>query len=83
MTGFLPQDIMKMVKKKNISIDDLARMIQKGFLETAKKDEVNKRFDRVENRLERIEKLILADHKRRIERLETEVKELKELLAVK
>jgi hypothetical protein len=40
--------------KKKITIEDLARMVQKGFLETAKKDEVNKRFNGVENRLERI-----------------------------
>jgi hypothetical protein len=33
--------------------------------------------------LEKIEKLILADHKRRIEKLENEVKELKELLAAR
>ncbi len=71
------------MKKKNVTIDDLARMIQKGFLETAKKSEVNKRFDNVENRLERIEKLLIAEHRRRIEKLETDVKELKELLAVK
>ncbi|MBU4299083.1 hypothetical protein KJ636_03515 [Patescibacteria group bacterium] len=85
------------MKKKRITIEDLARMVQKGFLETAngfletaKKDEVNGRFDevsirfdKVEDRLERIEKLILADHKKRIEKLEFEVKELKELLAVK
>jgi len=37
-------------------------MVQKGFLEVAKKDEVNKRFDKVEDRLERIEKLLIADH---------------------
>jgi len=77
------QKISNGVKKKNITIDDLVRMVQKGFLETAKRDEVNKRFDKVEDRLERIEKLILPDHKRRIEKLEIEVKELKELLAVK
>lgn len=71
------------MKEKNITIDVLARMIQKGFLETAKKDEVNERFDKVEDRLENIEKLILANHKQRIEKLEDEVKELKELLAVK
>jgi len=69
--------------KKKITIEDLARMVQKGFDETAKRKEVNTRFDIIEDRLERIEKLILADHKRRIERLEAEVKELKELLAVK
>ena len=71
------------MKKKNITIGDLARMVQKGFLETAKKDEVNKRFDKMENRLERIEKLLIADHRRRIEKLEIAVKELKELLAVR
>lgn len=74
---------MKLMKEKNITIDKLARMIQKGFLETTKKDEVNKRFDKIENRLENIEKLILADHKQRIEELEEAVKELKELLSVK
>lgn len=37
----------------------------------------------VDDRLGRIEKLILADHKRRIERLEDQVKDLRDLLAVK
>ena len=78
------------MRRKNVTIDDLARMVKKGFDETAKMaevntrfDEVDERFDKVEIRLDRIEKLILADHKKRIERLEFEVKELKELLAVK
>ncbi len=48
------------MKKKNITIDDLARMIAKGFLETAKKREVDRRFDKVEDRLETIEKLLIA-----------------------
>ena len=74
---------MKAMTKKNITIDDLAGMIQKGFLETAKKDEVNERFDKVEDRLETIEKLFIADHRQRIEKLEIEVRELKDLLAVK
>ncbi|MFH1181293.1 MAG: hypothetical protein V1705_02810 [bacterium] len=70
------------MKSKNVTIDDLARMVKKGFDETAKKEEVNVRFDKVEERLDKIEKLILADHKRRIDKLEVEVRELKELLAV-
>ncbi|MCX6718542.1 MAG: hypothetical protein NTY81_03010 [Candidatus Staskawiczbacteria bacterium] len=68
--------------KKNITINDLAIMVQKGFEETSKKDEVNKRFDMVENRLYKIEKLIITDHKKRIEKLEMEVKELRELFAM-
>lgn len=71
------------MENKNLTIDDLAIMIQKGFLETAKKDEVDKHFDAVENHLEKIEKLLIAEHRRRIEKLEEDVKELKELLAVK
>lgn len=78
------------MKKKNITIDDLARMVQKGFVDTAKKTEmdfrfnqVDKRFDKVDDKLDRIEKLLIAEHRRRIEKLETDVKELKELLAVK
>jgi len=76
--------------RKKITIDDLAAMVQTGFKDTAKQsdmdagfDAVDKRFDAVDERLDRIEKLILVDHKRRIERLEGEMKDLKDLLAVK
>lgn len=65
------------MKKKNITIDDLARMVKRGF------DGVDQRFNKVDNTLERIEKLLIAEHRRRIERLETDVRELKELLAVR
>ncbi len=70
------------MEEKNVTTEDLARMIKKGFDETAKKDEVNQRFNKVEDRLEGIEKLLIADHRQRIERLEVDVKELRELLAV-
>lgn len=76
--------------KKHVTIDALAAMIQRGFSEVAKKhdvakrfDAIDKRFDAVEDRLERIEKLMLVDHKRRIERLEEQVKDLRDLLAIK
>jgi archaellum component FlaC len=45
--------------------------------------EIEKRFDAVDDRFDRIEKLILPDHKRRIERLEEQVKDLRDLLAIK
>ena len=70
--------------KKKITIDTLAVMINRGFEGVDKRfEDVDKRFDAVDARLDRIEKLILADHKRRIERLEVEMKDLKDLLAVK
>jgi len=75
--------------KKNITIDDLAVMVQKGFDGTAtKKDimdlrtEMNIRFQRVDERFDKIEKLILQDHNRRIEKLEDQLKEVKETLAM-
>ena len=61
---------------KDTTLEDLAGMMKRGF------DDVDKRFDVVDERLDRIEKLLLADHKRRIERLEEEVKELKNALAM-
>jgi len=70
-------------KKKNITIDDLALMIAKGFEETAKKvdlesleKEIDFQFGEVNERLDRIEKVLFWDYKRRIEKLEGEVKEL-------
>jgi len=51
--------------------DELARMIKEGF------DSVDLRFDKLHNQvieihdyLERIERVILTDHQRRIERIE-------------
>jgi hypothetical protein len=58
----------------NVTIEDLARMVAKGFEETAKAAEVSTRFDKVEERLDRIEKFLLEEHRRRIERLENEMK---------
>jgi len=84
-----------MKKDKKITIEDLARMVQKGFSETGGeingvkedvaevKNEMRRSFKAVDERFDKIEKLILADHKRRIERLEDEMKDLKNLLAVK
>lgn len=72
--------------KKNITIDDLAVMVQKGFNgianEMATKNEMNRHFNLVDERFDKIEKLILADYKKRIERLESSVRELKEALAI-
>ncbi|MDD5433095.1 MAG: hypothetical protein PHE77_00315 [Candidatus Pacebacteria bacterium] len=74
------------MKKKNITIDDLALMVQKGFTDItenmATKDETNKHFNSIEKRLDRVENLVLASHQKRIEKLEAEVKELREMFAM-
>jgi len=72
-----------MENEKSTTIDELARMIKKGFDDTAKKADVGLRFDKIENRLDRIEKLLIEDHQKRIEKLEDEMKELKAALALK
>lgn len=72
---------MKKTIKKGITLDSLAGMVQWGFVgmedkfkdaEIRDKDfriEVNERFDR-------LEKIIFHDHQERISRLETEVLKL-------
>ncbi|MGH9462290.1 MAG: hypothetical protein ACRD1X_13805 [Vicinamibacteria bacterium] len=72
-----------MKPKKQLTLEDLGAVIQRGFHETAKQVEVNRRFGLIEDRLDRIEKFVLADHRHRIERLEDELKDLKSLLAIK
>ncbi len=78
------------MNKKNVTIDELAVMIQKGFEKTSTKDQV----ENLELRIVRVEKdvaiikttmknLVAENYKKRIEKLEIEVKELKELLAFK
>lgn len=44
------------MKNKKITIDDLARMIQRGFEETAKKADVDKRFEQIDKRFEQVDK---------------------------
>ena len=63
------------MKKKNITINDLARMVQKGFDETAKQiDQTPKKKD-VDKRFEKIETTLIAV----VEDLNEARKERKEL----
>ena len=78
------------MKKKNITIDDLARMVQKGFNGTAKKEQVDNlekwaklRFDNVDRELKNIRKQLTGIvYRYEFEELETRVKDLESLLAV-
>ncbi len=87
--------------KKNITIDELAVMVKKGFDGVdvkfervdkrfdvmATKAEMNRRFDAVvtkaemNRRFDGLEDRVLASHQKRIEKLEAEVKELREMFA--
>lgn len=80
--------------KKKVTIETLAQMVSKGFSSVENKmatkadmdlqfKEVNKRLDRVEGRLDRVESLLTTDYKRRVERLEMDMKELKGLIGMK
>ena len=81
------KNINKMPKKtkktkKDVSLDDLAVMVQRGFLGVDKSfDSVDKKFDFLEaemnNRFDRLEKIIFHEYRGRIEKLEDEVKELR------
>ncbi|MEK9180041.1 MAG: hypothetical protein AAB897_01345 [Patescibacteria group bacterium] len=68
---------------KATTIGDLAQMVAKGFEEAAKagdvrelKEDMNKRFYEVNQRLGRIEKDILEDYGNRIEILESQIRSL-------
>lgn len=74
--------------KKRVTIEDLARITQKGFEGVDKKfegvdkkfEEINERFDTLEyemnKRFDQLEKIIFSEYKNRIERLEDQVEEL-------
>jgi len=73
-----------------ITNEELARMIAKGFEGAPTKQEMNARFEEVNAqfngvnaRLDRLEGLIDNDYKRRIEKLEHQVTELRDALAMK
>jgi len=57
-----------MKRKKQITTDELATMVQHGFEHIEEK--FDKRFDAVEVRLDRIENITLQGHKNRLARVE-------------
>jgi tetrahydromethanopterin S-methyltransferase subunit G len=61
-------------KKNNIALEDLARMVNRGFEEM--KSEMGIGFNEISERLDRIERILFWDYKNRIEKLEDYVKEL-------
>jgi polyhydroxyalkanoate synthesis regulator phasin len=69
------------MKTRRITIEDLARMVKKGFDGTDKK--IEKGFKEVNMRLDRIENFILKQHSQKIEFLEKRINRLEEALAIK
>jgi len=61
-----------------MTIEKLAEMTQRGFESLEKTME--KRFDEVDKRFDRIENITLRNHKNRIEKLEDNVREIKTTL---
>lgn len=72
-------------------MDGLARMVQKGFegadkqLQTIGGDvkDLKEDMTQVKGCLDRIEKLLIEEHRRRIEKLENDVSTLKDALNIK
>jgi hypothetical protein len=68
---------------KPTTIDDLARMINAGFTDvTHEIGEVKQDMDEVKQQLGRIENLLLAEQKQRLNELEARTKKLKDALAI-
>jgi len=81
------------MKNRNITTDQLASMVQKGFNDVTTKmatkfemesefKEVNKRFDNIDKRLDRIEHTILEKHDDEIKYLKERVSKLENALAI-
>jgi hypothetical protein len=71
--------------ENHTTIDDLAKMINEGFKTTATKEDikaVTTRLDGIDSRLDRIEHLLLAEQKRKIEDLEKRMKRLEDAVAL-
>jgi len=68
---------------KNITIDELAGMVQKGFEETAKKIDMDASFKIVNDRLDKIENILIKQQNEKIERLEERMHRIEEALIIK
>lgn len=77
--------------KKNITIDQLAVMVKKGFDKTASVEMVKDSFENAdgkidnlkkwaEGRFDRIEKLLIEEQNRKIEKLESRIEYLENIL---
>jgi hypothetical protein len=67
---------------KPTTIEDLARMINEGFMGTASKEDIKELRTEMQAEFDRIENLLLAEQKREIEDLKTRMKRLEDALAV-
>ena len=72
------------MKDQTTTIEDLARMINEGFMATASKEDLKEVKEdmkamegRLTTRLDRIEHLLIEQQNRKIENLETRMKKLK------
>jgi hypothetical protein len=64
------------------AVEKLALMINEGFNHTPTKDDLHAFEDKLTTSLDRIETLLLAEQKRKIEDLEKRMKRLEDALAV-
>lgn len=62
--------------KKNITISDLAGMVKRGF------DGNDKRFNDMDRRFDRIENILIKQHSEEIENLKKRMHRLEEALAI-
>ena len=90
--NLVDEKIGKLSSQVDEKIDDLARATKNGFDGTARKedveylkqrfDEADSRLDSIDDRLDGIGTFLFDDHRRRIEKLEIEMTELREVLSL-
>jgi hypothetical protein len=70
------------MKDNTTTIDELARMINEGFMGTASKEDIQELRTEMQAGFDRIENLLLAKQEQRLNDLETRMKNLEDALAV-
>lgn len=77
----------KNMAKKNITTNDLAKMVNRGFEKTSTVEQLNNlkewtsgRFDKIDKRFDKIEDILLEEQNRKIEKLESRVEYLENML---
>jgi hypothetical protein len=70
------------MKDNTTTIDELARMINEGFMGTASKEDIQELRTEMQAGFDRIENLLLATQEQRLNDLETRMKNLEDALAV-
>ncbi len=76
-------ELARMISRGFAGVDERFEQIDKRFEQVDKRfEQVDKRFDEMDARFDKIEKIVLIDYKHRLEQVESDMRLLKSALAI-